>query len=180
MKAEKIFGLALIVGFIFMVGRYFWKQFNKLYYACYTIAGGSVRKISIDSVDMTLIFKIMNKSDFNITVEKQYYEVFFDSVRVAIVSKTDSIAIAAHSISNFPIDVKFSPKALVAGGIKSIQNIIKDRSKVKITTKGYLDVATGIIKVNKIPFEYVMTLAEFTDPVEAEPLPDEYKCPSKF
>lgn len=151
-----------VVGVLAVVG-YLFSQFNKLYNSCYAVVGAIIHDFSITNVRITLFVKIENTSDFSVTIDKQFYDVFLNDMQVAVFSTENPIKLTSKSTETFPIDVHFNPTDLLKKGLTNIGGLIKNRDNIQIKVKGILSVKAGIARVDDLFIETSWSLKELTE-----------------
>lgn len=157
-----IFGGIAIAGVVLFA--YLKKQYNLLYNACYTIAGGVIHSLGLDKVKLTLFFKIVNESDINVEVSNMDFNIYVNNMFVTKILKSEPQTLKSNSDTIIKLDVEFVPADLLRAGLSSIEPILYDKEKLIITTKGSLSVKAGFIKLKKFPFSVDITLKEMLEP----------------
>jgi LEA14-like dessication related protein len=157
-------GLALaIIG----IGIYFKRQYNLLYNACYTIAGGVVHNLGLNNVKITLFWKIVNESDLTIEISDMVFGIYVNKMFVSKILKPEKQILYSKSDAIIKLDFEFNPKDLLHAGLTNIEPILYDKEKLVITTKGTFSAKTGIVKLKEFPFEDNITLKELITPSDA-------------
>lgn len=162
LKKGLIFGGIAVAGIALFV--YLKKQYDLLYNACYTIAGGVIHSLGLDKVKLTLFFKIVNESDINVEILNMDFNIYVNNMFVTKILKKEPQLLKSNTDTIIKLDVEFNPADLLRAGISSIEPILYDKEKLVITTKGTLSVKSGIIKLNKFPFSVDVTLKELLEP----------------
>jgi LEA14-like dessication related protein len=161
----------LLVGCVIAFTLYVNQQIKLLKDSCWAIIGVIIRKLSLESVELTLLLKLMNRSDLAITVGKQKYLIYVNDMYVATVSKEQGFAWASQSTKTLPLDIVFNPQELLKTGVQNIVALLGDKTKFKITIKGIITAKSGIISVSNLTFDTTYTLAELLAPT-----PDILEC----
>lgn len=151
-----VLAVAGIVGYLF-------REFNKLYNSCYAVVGAVIHDFSLTNVRLTLFVKIENTSDISLTIDKQFYDVYFNDMQVATFSTSEPMRLTSNSDKTFPIEVQFDPTDLLKQGVKNISGLIKNRENLEIKVKGILSVKAGIARVDDLFFETSWSLKELTE-----------------
>jgi len=143
---------------------YFRRQMNLIMDACYTISGGVVHSLTMNSVKMTLFFKFVNESDLTIQVSDMVFNIYVNNMFVTKILKPDLQTLYSKSDAIIKLDFEFNPKDLLRAGITNIEPLIYDKEKLIIGIKGYLSAKTGIVKIKKFPIDEKITLKEILTP----------------
>lgn len=146
---------------------YFKRQWNLLYNACYTIAGGVVHTLGLSNVKITLFWKIVNESDLTIEISDMVFNIYVNNMFVSRISKPEKQILYSKSEVIIKLDFEFNPKDLLRAGLTNIAPIIYDNEKLVITTKGSFSGKTGVVKLKNFPFEDSITLKELITPSSA-------------
>ena len=161
----------LIIGGLAVAGiailAYFKRQYDLIYNACYTIAGGVVHTLGLNSVKITLFFKVVNESDITIEISDMIFNIYVNKMFVTKVLKPDVQMLYSKSNAIIKIDFEFNPKDLLRAGLTNIESILYDKDKLIITTNGTFSAKTGILKLRDFPFEESITLSEIMTPSTA-------------
>lgn len=143
---------------------YFKRQFTLLSNACYTIAGGVVHSLGLDSVKITLFFKVVNESDLTIEISDMVFNIYVNKMFVTKVLKPDAQTLYSKSDTIIKLDFEFSPKDLLRAGITNIEPILFDKEKLVVEIKGTYSAKTGVVKLRNFPFDESITLKELLTP----------------
>jgi hypothetical protein len=173
MKTSAKITIGLISLGIVGVGTYLYVQVQKIINAPFKITGAKDVDVSGGEIKFTLISHIINESNISAYVKDQYYEVFLNDKQISkIENKSEIFVGAAHKydkIGNLlpndaiiPLRVEINKKALTNAVLVNLTNLVADKSKIKLSIKGYFTWTAGIIKA-KQPFELTYTLQEIFD-----------------
>ena len=143
---------------------YFKRQFTLLSNACYTIAGGVVHSLGLDSVKITLFFKVVDESDLTIEISDMVFNIYVNKMFVTKVLKPDAQTLYSKSDTIIKLDFEFSPKDLLRAGITNIEPILFDKEKLVVEIKGTYSAKTGVVKLRNFPFDESITLKELLTP----------------
>ena len=143
---------------------YMKQQFNLIKDSCYTISGGIIHSLGLDSVKMTLFFKFVNDSDLTIKISDMKFNIFVNKMFVTKIERTEEQTLLSKADTIIRLDFEFNPQDLLRAGITNIANIIYDKEKLVIGIKGSFSAKTGIIKLKNFPFEEDITLKELLTP----------------
>jgi len=118
----------------------------------------------IDSVIISFNLKLINKSDIDIVVSKQYYEIFFNGNQIAKVAAKKRHVIKAGKETNIPLLAQFSPRKIFTDIKSNIVDLVLNLNNAldnsKIHFKGILTVSAIGIDFGKVPVDIEMTVKE--------------------
>jgi len=165
MNWKQITTLSAIVvlgGFAFV---YFRKQSELLADSCYKADGLIINSINSNGIDFTLFLKFSNKSNIDMKLEKQHYEIFVEGKKVTSVDSTNSISIQPKSDTRIPLRVTFKLTDIFKTGFQNLDKLMINHNDLKIQIKGKLYATSGVLVKIPIPIDYKATLKDFkTDP----------------
>ena len=154
---------------------YFGRQYNLIKNACYTIAGGVVHSININSVKITLFFRIANESDLTIEVADMVFNVYVNKMFVTKIIKNEKQMLYSKSDATIQLDFEFNPTDLLRAGLTNIAPILYDKEKLVLTIKGSFSAKSGGIKVRNFPIEESITVKQLLAPSYNEKKCDTFK-----
>jgi LEA14-like dessication related protein len=143
---------------------YMKSQFNLIKDSCSTISGGIIHSLGLDSVKMTLFFKIVNDSDLTIRISDMKFNIYVNKMFVTKILRSQQQVIHGKADTIIRLDFEFNPKDLLRAGIANIEPIIYDKEKLVIGIKGTFSAQTGIIKLKNFDFDEEITLKELLTP----------------
>ena len=143
---------------------YFSKQANLLKDACYTVTGAIINEMSFNRVSFTMLLNIANKSDIDLTVNNQRYNIYINKMLVAKVEKKEKVKVRARGKTTVNIDVKFNPQDLLKKGMENISYLITNKDKLIIEIKGYLSLNAGVVKVKDYEVDERLSMKELLSP----------------
>jgi LEA14-like dessication related protein len=158
-KIKWILGLTM-VGIAGVTVNYLMKQVRLLVNTEFTMVGTRINKISLKEINITLWWKVVNKSDISITISEQVYNVYLNDKLVNVINTIQPIVIAPHADTRIPTNIIFTPKDVAKIGISSLASFItkEGREKLNLQVKGTMDLQTSIFKVKKFPIEFEDTI----------------------
>jgi LEA14-like dessication related protein len=145
---------------------YLYRQLNKLYDYCYAMSGAVIKKFTLNQISLTLMIKLKNNSDITVELGEQNYNVYINDYYVGTVKYTKPATWYGKSVLTFPVDVEFQPQDLLKAGMKNIQALIADKSKIIIKIEGFVNAKSGILNIKDFKFDYTMSLADLLSPTE--------------
>ena len=122
-KSTKIkWGLAVVmVGLSVFVVNYLAKQVRMLVNTTFDMSGTAINKISLKEINITLWWKVENKSDIGFTISNQVYDVYLDGKLAKRVGNAPEIKIYPHSVARIPTHVVLTWKELFKIGKYSVE-----------------------------------------------------------
>ncbi len=173
MKTSAKIAIGLISVGVVGVGTYLYIQVQKIINAPFALKSVKGLDLTGGDIKFTLITQITNESNLSAYVKDQYYEVFFNGKPISkIENKSEIFVGAAHKYdkdgnllpndAKIPLKVEINKKALGDAIFANLTNLVADKSKVKLSLKGYFTWRAGIIST-KQPFELAYTLQEIID-----------------
>lgn len=169
----KIFlGLAIIGvvgGFAYRV----LSEAKKLLQYCYDFGGASIRKISLDNIDLDIILNIKNNSKIDMAVTGYDLQLYVNDKYVSTIKSYKNQIFSAGKKEPLRLRLLFNPKEVLKNVI-NFNNILSfaiDKSKIIIKVSGYFSVNAGGVQVDNYPISISSTLAEIL-----APSPETTKC----
>lgn len=156
--------LGLAIAAIATTAIYIKRQSDKLLDYCYVFAGAVVHKLTATAVSITVIFNIRNKSDFEVKISRQRYNVYVNGVEVAKIDKAEEQVLSGNSKSAFQFKIDFNPQDFLRDGIKNIAEHALLNKQVIFQLKGTLTLKSGPFAYHNYPFDERMTLQEMLAP----------------
>jgi hypothetical protein len=147
---------------------YMKKQYDLIKESCYTISGGIIHSLAMDSVKITLFFKFVNDSDITIKLSDMNFNIYVNKMFVTKIVRSQEQTVLSKANTIIRLDFDFNPKDLLRAGITNIEPIIYDKEKLVISIKGTFSAQTGIIKLKKFPILEDITLKELMTPSSKE------------
>jgi LEA14-like dessication related protein len=147
---------AVMVGLLGFTVHYVMKQIQLLVNTEFTSVGTQINKINFSEINITLWWKVVNKSDIGLTLTNQIYDVYLNGKFVKKVGSSIPVTISPHADTRIPTYVVFTPKELLKVGFLNFANLLtkEGRSKTVMEVKGSIDMKTSVFSVKNFPFEY--------------------------
>lgn len=173
MKTSAKIAIGLIGVGIVSVSTWLYIQVQKIINAPFKIISAKDIDVSGGEIKFTLISQITNESSISAYVKEQYYEVFFNGNRISKIENKGEIFVGAANKydkngnlkpnnAKIPLKVEIDKKALTDALLTNLTNLVANKSKVKLSLKGYFTWRAGIVST-KQPFELSYTLQEILD-----------------
>lgn len=157
-------GLAM-VGILGFTIHYLMKQIRLLVDTDFELAGTKINKLSLKEINLTLWWKIINKSDITVSVSEQNYDLFLNGQFVKRVGYQESVQIHPRSDNRVPTVVSFTPKEAIKVGVSNFTSLLTKagRSRLNLEVVGSMDIKTSIFELKKFPFEFKDNLQAIMD-----------------
>lgn len=158
-----LIGLGLLI--LGGVSFYFLNQYKKLKEFCvkFMKSNTKINSLGISKTDITLFFKLLNKSKVEATVDGYEFKIYINDNYVSTAYSLNKITINPESFSTIEVNVLFNPLQVLQIGLGNIGDIIANkRDNFKIRIDGKLIGVKSVIKVNEIPISYDTDLKELT------------------
>ncbi len=143
---------------------YFKKQFTKLADSCYTISGGIIHSISLENVNITLLFNIKNTSDLEIQIENIVFNIYVNNMFVTKILKKQKQTLLSNQPLSFQLDCEFSPRDLLKAGLTNLTTLLTNKNNLIINIKGTFDASMSVVKLKNYAFDEKISLADLTKP----------------
>lgn len=156
---QVIIGIA-IIGVLTTAAVYFIRQAKMLSDYCYKFAKVKINSVGLKKIDLTLWFKIKNKSDIDIKITKQQYTVYVNENAVSNITSNDLINIPPQQWAYFKIGVLFNPLQVLNIALQNVSELLTDKDSIKIRIAGKLSAGSEFLRLKNIPIDYSTTLGE--------------------
>lgn len=161
MKPLTIFGIIGAGLAVSYTAVYLKKQAELLKKTIFSYSGGRILNFGLSNIRLLLRFKIENKSNTNLTIINQKYEVSIGDKVIANLKSNKQTSLLANAESFMDFEVSFNPATIIVTGIKNIKNYFLDKSKIFVKTTGEVSVKSGILFFNSIKVNVQSSLADF-------------------
>ena len=129
--------LLVIVAVIFV-----WKEINLIKKTCFKLTKVKIKKLGLNNSIISVDAFIKNKSNTDMTVWNQEYDVYVGGKKVTHISKKEKVPLKAHDSNTASLDVEFDPLNVLNISIAELGNLLSKDSDVKIRIKGKMMVRT--------------------------------------
>jgi LEA14-like dessication related protein len=158
---RKVFIAIGAVGLGYGIYQYYLTQGAILYDYKYRIIGVSIKKISLKEVELQIDVEVINNSAITATLSSYYFDILLNGKKVAVVENASLNQFLQKNggTSYFPMKVTINPKEfadvnLLSGLLESVKNST-------IEQRGYFGFKKGLLRFNKIPFNYTYKVKDF-------------------
>ena len=158
---RKVFIAIGAVGLGYGIYQYYLTQGAILYDYKYRIIGVSIKKITLKEVELQIDVEVINNSSITATLSSYYFDILLNGKKVAVVqnASVNQFLQKNGGTSYFPMKVTINPKEfadvnLLSGLLESVKNST-------IEQRGYFGFKKGLLRFNKIPFNYTYKVKDF-------------------
>ena len=144
------------------IGIYSKTQYDKLVKTCFLTSGVLIKELKSDHIVMDLMIKVSNKSDVAINIIRPKFLVYMNGILISKMSGKD-MRISNNACSSVNIDIDFVPAEVFGASMSVFQDILFQKSKVKLKTIGLFDIKVSGISAKDITYETEITLKELFD-----------------
>jgi LEA14-like dessication related protein len=170
-----------IIGLVVGIYSLYRRQLYLAMQYCYKLYKVVPKKFTKESIEMDVILKILNRSNFDLTVKSYAIDIYINDVFVTTVSSSVESLLVANGVSLFTANVKIDPakvfKPLYL--INLISSYITDKSKITIRAIGILSVKADFITIKQLPINYADTLKALLT-VDPKTESEKLVCPKDF
>lgn len=158
---RKVFIAIGAVGLGYGIYQYYLTQGAILYDYKYRIIGVSIKKITLKEVELQIDVEVINNSAITATLSSYYFDILLNGKKVAVVENASLNQFLQKNggTSYFPMKITINPKEfadvnLLSGLLESVKNST-------IEQRGYFGFKKGLLRFNKIPFNYTYKVKDF-------------------
>ena len=158
---RKVFIAIGAVGLGYGIYQYYLTQGAILYNYKYRIIGVSIKKVTLKEVELQIDVEVINDSAITATLSSYYFDILLNGKKVAVVQNASLNQFLQKNggTSYFPMKVTINPKEfadvnLLSGLLESVKNST-------IEQRGYFGFKKGLLRFNKIPFNYTYKVKDF-------------------
>jgi LEA14-like dessication related protein len=158
---KKLFIAIGAIGLGYGIYQYYVTQGAILYNYKYRILGVTIKKASLKEVELQIDIEVINDSAITATLSSYYFDIYLNGQKVAVVENASLNQFLQKNggTSYFPMIVKIDPKQFVSGNVLS--GLLQSVKNSTIEQRGYFGFKKGILKFNKIPFNYTYKVKDF-------------------
>lgn len=149
----------LVLGGAAYGATWFVRQRKLLKKSCLRIKWVRINKIGINETNLTIVLLIKNKSDIDLTLINQSYNIFLDGKSTGTTTIYESVVLPSHSEITSEATLSFNPGQLLGVLAMSISNL----KKVILRISGSLTVKSGLLSFNRLPVDYEESIGEILE-----------------
>jgi LEA14-like dessication related protein len=158
---RKVFIAIGAVGLGYGIYQYYLTQGAILYNYKYRIIGVSIKKATLKEVELQIDVEVINDSAITATLTSYYFDIFLNGEKVAVIQNASLNQFLQKNggTSYFPMKVTIDPAKFVTGNVLS--GLLESVKNSTIEQRGYFGFKKGLLRFNKIPFNYTYKVKDF-------------------
>ena len=158
---KKVFIAIGAIGLGYGIYQYYMTQGAILYNYKYKIMGVTITKINLKEVELQIDVEVINDSAISATLSSYYFDIYLNGVKVAVVQNAtlDQYLEKNGGSSFFPMKVTIEPAKFLQGNV--VGGLIESVKNSTIEQRGYFGFNKGLLRFNKIPFNYTYKVKDF-------------------
>ena len=158
---KKVFIAIGAIGLGYGIYQYYMTQGAILYNYKYKIMGVTITKINLKEVELQIDVEVINDSAISATLSSYYFDIYLNGVKVAVVQNAtlDQYLEKNGGSSFFPMKVTIEPAKFLQGNV--VGGLIESVKNSTIEQRGYFGFKKGLLRFNKIPFNYTYKVKDF-------------------
>lgn len=158
---KKVFIAIGAVGLGYGIYQYYMTQGAILYNYQYRIIGVTIKKANLKEVELQIDVEVINDSAITATLTSYYFDILLNGEKVAVIENASLNQFLQKNggTSYFPMKVTIDPAKFLKGNVLSgLAESIKNST---IEQRGYFGFKKGLLRFNKIPFNYTYKVKDF-------------------
>ncbi len=158
---KKVFIAIGAIGLGYGVYRYYMTQGEILYKYKYAILGVTIKKLSLQGVELEIDVEVINDSAISATLTSYYFDIYLNGQKVAVVENAtlDQYLEKNGGSSFFPMKVTIQPSQFLQGNV--VGGLLESVKNSTIEQRGYFGFKKGLLRFNKIPYAYTYKVKDF-------------------
>jgi LEA14-like dessication related protein len=158
---KKVFIAIGAIGLGYGIYQYYLTQGAILYNYQYKVVGIIVKKVTPTEVEIQIDVEVINDSAISATLTNYYFDIYLNGDKVAVIqnASVNQFLRANGGKSYFPLKVIIQPNKFLTGNIAG--GLLASVKESTIEQRGYFGFKKGILKFNKIPFNYTYKVKDF-------------------
>jgi len=166
MKRYIIIAIVVIV----LAGAYFgYIQYIKAMNYCYNINAKKtkVNNIGIKSISIDFAIDFKNNSDLEANIDGYQFDILLNGIKVSGATSNTQVIMKPNSLTTIIIPININPESLLSKqlvNLKTLSDIVSNRSNVIIAVNGSVSGGVLGIKVKQLPIQLSYSLAELLTP----------------
>jgi len=158
---KKVFIAIGAIGLGYGIYQYYLTQGAILYNYKYKVVGVTITKVNLKQVELEIDVEVINNSAISATLTSYYFDIFLNGQRVAIIENAtlDQFLEKNGGKSFFSMKVTIDPSQFLQGNV--VGGLIESVKNSTIEQRGYFGFKKGLLRFNKIPFNYTYKVKDF-------------------
>lgn len=155
-KNWKYILLAAVAGVTVTTGLWVKKQYNKLMKNTYELKSFLIKKASLQSVTISVVYAYANNTDIDINLVGQEYKIYVDDRFITTIKSDVPVILKANSTSDIPLDITLDPKDMYYKFKDNLLKALTQKQRLKIKMDSTFRVKLGIFTI-PVPYAYEWT-----------------------
>ena len=155
-KSWKYVLLAAFAGVTVTTAIWLRKQYAKLMKNTYELKSFLIKKASMQSVTMSVVYAYNNTMDIDINLVGQEYKIYVDDRFVTTIKSDVPVILKANAVTDIPLDITVDPKDLYGKFKDNLFKALTQKQKLKIRMDSTFRVKLGIFTI-PVPYPYEWT-----------------------
>jgi LEA14-like dessication related protein len=158
---KKVFIAIGAIGLGYGIYQYYMTQGAILYNYKYQIAGVTITKVNLKEVELKIDVEVINDSAISATLTSYNFDIYLNGQKVAVIENAtlDQYLEKNGGSSFFPMKVTIQPAQFLQGNV--VGGLIESVKNSTIEQRGYFGFKKGLLRFNKIPFNYTYKVKDF-------------------
>lgn len=158
---KKVFIAIGAVGLGYGIYQYYMTQGAILYNYQYRIIGVTIKKANLKEVELQIDVEVINDSAITATLTSYYFDILLNGEKVAVIENASLNQFLQKNggTSYFPMKVTIDPAKFLKGNVLS--GLAESVKNSTIEQRGYFGFKKGLLRFNKIPFNYTYKVKDF-------------------
>jgi hypothetical protein len=119
------------------------KQQSMLTKTCFKPAGFVPNRLTINTADINIKYKMKNKSKVGYYLKNQVYNVYINDQFVGVIKNPNKLYVVPEQTTDVWLNVKFNPLQVANISWDTLKDLIANNSDVKVQIKGNAKVIAG-------------------------------------
>ena len=158
---KKVFIAIGAIGLGYGLYQYYLTQGAILYNYKYKVVGVTITKASLKQVELEIDVEVVNNSAISATLTSYYFDIILNGEKVAVIQNAtlDQYLEKDGGISYLPMKVVIDPAKFFKGNV--LTGLLESVKNSTIEQRGYFGFKKGLLRFNKIPFNYTYKVKDF-------------------
>lgn len=148
-----------LVAILFAIVAYVIIELLKVSKATLTFAGVKIKSVTLNKVELTVYFKLINTGSASVTVSKQEYDVYLNGKYVSHMKYSIPFVISPGE-NIMPLEVTIGLPDIIKAGWVNLTQLLTDKSKINISLKGKRSMKIGFLSFNNVAIDETFNLGE--------------------
>jgi LEA14-like dessication related protein len=158
---KKVFIAIGALGLGYGIYQYYLTQGAILYNYKYKVVGVLIKKATLKEVELQIDVEVINDSAISATLTSYYFDIYLNDEKVAVIQNASLNQLLEKNggVSTFSMKVTIDPQKFATGNV--LGGFLQSIKNSTIEQRGYFGFKKGLLKFNKIPFNYTYKVKDF-------------------